>query len=89
MTDKSNIENFVLTFLSKKSSLIKRGGINSETELFSEGILDSLAFLELVDFVENEYQISLNEEVEISPETFGTLSKITKIINSALIHQKK
>ncbi len=53
------------------------------TELLSSGILDSLATLELVSFLEQEYSITL-EAHEVDAANLGTLDAIATLLQSKL-----
>lgn len=81
---KDQVENEILEFLKTKSALIERGGVKRETNFFEEGILDSLAFVDLVSFIEERYDILLNEGGEITTSKFGSLSQILPIVHSLL-----
>ena len=49
------------------------------TELLSSGILDSLATLELVSFLEQQYSIQL-EAHEVDAATLGTLNQVADLV---------
>lgn len=51
------------------------------TELISSGILDSLATLDLVSFLEKQYGIEL-EAHEVDPATLGTLDRIAALVEA-------
>ncbi|MDZ4863068.1 MAG: acyl carrier protein [Gemmatimonadota bacterium] len=53
------------------------------TELLSSGILDSLATLELVSFLEKQFAITL-EAHEVDASNLGTLSAIATMVQSKL-----
>ncbi len=53
------------------------------TELLASGILDSLATLELVSFLENQFAITL-EAHEVDAANLGTLSAIATMVQSKL-----
>jgi acyl carrier protein len=54
--------------------------IHAETELIGDGILDSLAVLNLVGFLEERFNIMLPVE-EFVPENFRTPSAIAALAN--------
>lgn len=54
-------------------------GVTDETPLLEQGLLDSLALMRLIAFLERRYGLELPEE-EITPENFGTLSSIRELI---------
>lgn len=53
------------------------------TELLSSGILDSLATLELVSFLEQQYAIAL-EAHEVDAANLGTLAAIAALVQTKL-----
>jgi len=53
------------------------------TELLSSGILDSLATLELVSFLEQQYSIAL-EAHEVDAANLGTLAAIAALVQAKL-----
>lgn len=55
--------------------------LSPSTELISSGILDSLATIDLVSFLEKRYGIEL-EAHEVDPATLGTLERIAALVAS-------
>lgn len=45
------------------------------------GLLDSAAILELILWVENEFNLEIDEE-DLSPDNFGTIRKIAEYIEA-------
>lgn len=89
LLSKETITTQILDFLREKSPLIAKGEYTNDTNFFNEGILDSLAFIDLVTFIEDEYEISLNDEAEITTATFGSLSQIYTIVIQSLAKHNK
>jgi len=55
-----------------------------ETVSFQEsGIIDSLGFLELITFVEEEYGLEIADQ-ELIPENFDTLQKVSGFVEKKL-----
>ncbi len=54
--------------------------ISDDLDLIQSGILDSLAILKIVAFIENHYDISLEPE-EIDPENLKTINAIAAMIS--------
>jgi acyl carrier protein len=65
-------------FLTEKISLLEHDSL-TET-----GVIDSIILLQLVDFLENKYQIEIPLEM-LTPENFDTLAGI----NSTVMKLKK
>jgi acyl carrier protein len=57
--------------------------IRDSMELISQGILDSLATLKLVSFLEESYRIALQPH-EVGPEYLNTLDDIARLVMSKL-----
>ena len=53
--------------------------LTSETPLFDAGILDSVAALSLIEFIEERFGVAI-EAHELSVETFGTLESIAALV---------
>lgn len=57
--------------------------LTNDTPLIAGGILDSLATLKLVSFLEESYGISVAPH-ETDEENFGTISDIQRLVESKL-----
>lgn len=53
--------------------------LTPETPLFDAGILDSVAALALIEFIEERFGVAL-EAHELSVDTFGTLEAIATLV---------
>lgn len=53
--------------------------LTEQTPLFDAGILDSVAALTLIEFIEDHFGVAL-EPHELSLETFGTVATIASLI---------
>ena len=73
---KERIRQFILTrFLPGESA----ANLTDDTPLRTSGVLDSLATLAVVDFVEKEFSVEL-EAHETGIETFDSVGAIAKLI---------
>ena len=70
-------------FIAAKSKLIKESEIATDTKLFSSGLLDSLAFIELVLFVEKEFHIKLSDVSEVNMESLDSIEQILGPVTQA------
>jgi acyl carrier protein len=68
----SIIKNFICRELSSGRELIP---IENDTSLIETGVLDSLALLSLLVFLENEFNISV-DDYEVVLENFNTVDAI-------------
>ena len=57
--------------------------LTESTPLITSGILDSLATLELVTFLERQYGIEL-EAHDVDPSRLGTLDSIARLVRTKL-----
>ena len=55
--------------------------LNDDTSFMESGIIDSTGVLELVQFVEQQYEIQIEDE-ELIPENLDTLSNLVKFISN-------
>jgi len=74
-------EDKIIEFIKEKFGKQIKGELNTKTALFSAGIIDSFGFLELFDFIENEFGITINPD-EVNFEEFDTVEKIVSFIQS-------
>lgn len=63
-------------FIAEKSKLVEASEITNETKLFSSGLLDSLAFVELVFFIEREFHIKLADVTEVNMDSLDSIEQI-------------
>jgi D-alanine--poly(phosphoribitol) ligase subunit 2 len=76
----TNDEEKILSFLITNFQL-EASQVDVTTPLFDSGVLDSMGFVELVDFIEREYSVTFSDD-ELQPEGFGSVSEICKRIAS-------
>jgi len=71
-------------FIVAKSKLVKASELNDDTKLFSSGLLDSLAFVELVLFVEKEFHLKLAAVTDVNMDSLDSIEDIIgHIVTSA------
>ena len=58
-------------------------GLKDETSFLDEGIIDSTGILELVDFLEQEFNITVEDE-ELIPENLDTIANVDNFISGNL-----
>lgn len=58
-----------------------------DLDLMEEGLLDSLAFVELTVALEDEFHVSL-PPTEYEKESFATVRKIEKILSEKILSEK-
>ncbi len=57
--------------------------IADSTLLFDEGIFDSMGLLNLISFLENEFNIKVNDS-ELDASNFGSINAITSFLERKL-----
>jgi acyl carrier protein len=70
------IERFIVQQIPSVYGLTK---IHLDEPLISTGIIDSLMLLQLIDFIEEHFGVSIEDE-DIIPENFQTISHIKDLI---------
>ena len=58
-------------------------GLTYETSFLDEGIIDSTGILELVDFLEKEFNISVEDE-ELVPENLDSIDNVDEFVSRKL-----
>jgi acyl carrier protein len=76
--DNFQIEQRIFEYIQKSShSDLKK--VNRETMLFREGIFDSMGFVLLIDFLEEDFGIKASDE-DLIEENFESVNAITNYI---------
>ena len=79
-----DIEAELLDYLHKAiPSLPADGEIPRDTSLYEIGILDSFGVVELVDFVEQRWNIKIHDS-ELTQENFGGIHKMAAVIRKKI-----
>ena len=63
-----------------KNTLNLEGEIDAETELFSSGMLDSVAMMNVIGFVEETARIEIHP-ADVTLENFDTPSRIAQLVH--------
>ncbi len=72
---KSEIKQFIIeNFLFGNAD-----GLSDDTSFLEEGILDSTGVLELITFLEEEYEIQVDDE-ELIPENLDSINNVTAFL---------
>ena len=83
MIDSTAIAEKLKTFVTKKSRLIKSADLRMDTPLFSSGLLDSLAFVQLVAFIQSDFRVKLSATMSPTVKNLDTLDQITQAVLKA------
>ena len=60
-------------------------GLKDETSFLEEGIIDSTGVLELVTFLEEDFDITIDDE-ELIPENLDSINNVTAYLANKLQH---
>lgn len=58
-------------------------GLKNDTSFLEEGILDSTGILELVGFIEEQFNIAIDDE-DLVPENLDSIDNVTRYLQSRL-----
>lgn len=71
----------IRTFILKKAPAPKRKILNDDSLLLGSGIIDSLAMLDVLAFLEKSFAITISDE-ELTPENFGSIRCLVSFVES-------
>lgn len=57
------------------------GSLKDDTSFLDEGIIDSTGILELVEFLDEEFSITIEDE-ELVPENLDSINNVSKFVAS-------
>jgi acyl carrier protein len=77
----SEIQEDVRSFLRTEGFLNEKISLHENDSLTETGVIDSIILLQLIDFLENKYNIEIPLEM-LTPENFDTLAGINKSVMS-------
>lgn len=73
-----HVEQLVRNFIIE-NSFVKTNEFDNSTLIFKEGILDSMGFLKLITFIENEFGFQIIDN-DLSEENFESINAITEFV---------
>jgi acyl carrier protein len=71
------------SFLVSKFPLARKRNVGVDDPLLGGGIIDSLGVLDIVGYIENEFQIAVADE-DLSPENFETIGCLAAFVERKL-----
>jgi acyl carrier protein len=71
----------IRAFILKKAPAPKRKTLNDDSLLLGSGIIDSLAMLDVLAFLEKSFAITISDE-ELTPENFGSIRSVASFVES-------
>jgi acyl carrier protein len=75
------ITDTIRRFLTERAWLTDSTEVSESDSLLEKGVLDSLAMIELVSFIEQTFQVRIHDE-ELMPENFDSLAAMEAFITS-------
>lgn len=78
ITVKEQLKEFIV-----KTSFVSPDKVNDDTLIFTEGIFDSMGFLSLINFIEDNFSIKA-EDSELLEDNFESITAISKYIEKKL-----
>jgi acyl carrier protein len=73
------IGNDILEFLKSRGFFDGKNSLDEHESLTETGVIDSIGLLQLVDYLESNYNIEIPMEI-ITPENFDTLAGISQSV---------
>jgi acyl carrier protein len=81
--DGNSINTRIHNFLLEKFPLAKKRDVKDSDELLESGVIDSLGILDLVNFLEEQFSITVVDD-ELVPENFRTVECMVAFVESRL-----
>ena len=75
---KDDIKKYII-----ETSLSDTNKVKDDTLIFDAGLLDSMGLLFLVEFLNENYNIEVNDE-ELNPENFESINSIVAFVESKI-----
>ncbi len=69
----------IAAYLSESKGLSPDGSLNPDTSLLQSGIIDSLGMVGLVQFLEETFNIRIDDE-DMVPDNFDTLAAMAALV---------
>jgi acyl carrier protein len=73
------VEESIRRFVFQRFPIAQTKELGNDDSLLEKGILDSLGVLEIVGFLEQEFQITVNDE-DLAPENFASISSMAAYV---------
>ena len=71
-------------FISENFLFGEANGLKDDTSFLEEGIIDSTGVLELVNFLEEEFSITVDDE-ELIPENLDSVNNVTAFLVGKMV----
>ena len=81
MSEVQTTSHQIRDFILKKFPLARKRGVKESDLLLESGVLDSMGVLELVHFIEQEFNVQVSDE-ELVPENFQSIDRLVSFLQS-------
>ncbi len=80
------IESAIQEFLAARPDLVAGGGrrLRVDQSLISDGLIDSLAVLDIVAFLEERFQVRFEPE-DLTGENFDTVAAMARLVGARMV----
>lgn len=82
-TLKEDVKASIRQFIHKQFPVARSRGIGDHDSLLTQGIIDSLGVLEVVTFIESQFQLTVTDD-ELLSDHFESVSQIAELIRQKL-----
>jgi acyl carrier protein len=83
IASQTEIQPKVRQFIEQKSPTVRQGKFLDTDSLLDNNIIDSMGFLDLVTFVESEFDITVEDD-ELLTENFESIEAITQFVKTKI-----
>jgi acyl carrier protein len=73
------VESSFRTFITTHFPASKKRPLGNDDALLASGIIDSLGVLDLVSFIESEFNVAVNDD-DLTPENFQTIDRMAEFV---------
>jgi acyl carrier protein len=80
MAQTQTVEERIREFIFKMFPLVRKRGLQNSDKWLESGLLDSLAILDLVHFLEEEFRLQISDD-ELLPENFQSLDAVAAFVS--------
>jgi len=77
--EKADVKTKIKGFIFERFPQAKTKDIDEGEQLLVSGILDSLGVLDVVSFIEDEFETAIDDE-DLTPENFQSIHSITEFV---------
>lgn len=85
---KVEIKQKVRQFIEDRSPAVRQGNLLDTDSLLDNNIIDSMGFLDLVTFVESEFEIVVEDD-ELLTDNFESIESISEFVNAKIAQLEK